>query len=154
LYFVWKGSVWRYATEAPESERGRANNVPLTLTVSTRTLAVDGSVADPLWHRFGMTFETPTSCTVETVRIQSVGAKKRGLTTAVTGLIATNKVGHKSWVLGRTFTNENEGEFVVPAGIGAQSEASATVTFTGNVLLETATFWISGARPNRGEVPA
>ena len=154
LYFVWKGAVWRYATEGPEAERGRANNVPLTLTASTRTVAVDGSVSDPLWHRFGMTFETPTSCTVGTVRIQSVGAKKRNLTTATTGLIATNKVGHTTWTLNRTFLNENEGEFIVPAGIGAQSEASATITFTGNVVLETATFWVSGARPNRGEVPA
>lgn len=150
VYFVWKGAVWRYATEGPEAERGRANNVPVTLTVSTRTVAVDGSVSDPLWHRFGMTFETPTSCTVEAITIQSVGAKKRNLSTLISG----NKVGHKTWTLSRTFLNENEGEFIVPAGIGAQSEASATVTFTGNVVLETATFWVSGARPNRGEVPA
>lgn len=149
MYFVWKGSVWRYATEGPDNERGLSHGQYIPLTISTRTVAVEGSTTDPLWHRFGMTFETSQGCYVDFVRIQSVGAKKRN----IAQLIVDNKIGHKSWSLERTFLNENEGEFIVPAGVGAQSEVSATVVFYGEVILGSATFWVSGGRPNRGEVP-
>lgn len=149
MYFVWKGSVWRYATEGPDDERGTSAGTYIPLTVSTRTVAVEGSTTDPLWHRFGMTFETSEGCYIDFVRIQAAGAKKRNLA----GLIVNDNIGHTSWTLDRTFLNDSEGEFIVPAGVGAQSQVSATVVFYGEVTLGTATFWVSGGRPNRGEVP-
>jgi hypothetical protein len=40
-------------------------------------------------------------------------------------------------------------EFVIPAGIGSCVEASAEVTFRGDLQLESATFWTSGLRMSR-----
>lgn len=164
LYVLWKRQsgagnyeVWRFSLNCPDAERGKyfsgTEEAPATadadLVISTRTLAVDGESRDPFWHRLSFNFETPTSCQVRTVRIQSIGAKKRNLS----GLISGNKIGHYTWSPNRTFNNDNEGEIVVPAAIGAQSQASATITVRGYIRLESVSFTVSGSRMNRGEVP-
>ena len=167
LYFIWgeDKQVWRVALNGPEEERGQANGVNLTLTMSTRTMTGPSEHRRAVWHRFGMTFETPTSCTVGTISIQSVGALKNRLfridnnpssptfNTDI-GLAATGKVGHYAITLNRTYTNNMEGDFVVPAGIGSQQQASAIVTFTGYVRLQSASFWVTGTQMKRGEVPS
>jgi hypothetical protein len=43
------------------------------------------------------------------------------------------------------------GEFIVNAGIGPQAACSATVTFTGYVQLQSASFWVSGETPRVGD---
>lgn len=146
LYFVNStGQVMRYATAAPNSERGCIDNVAQTLTVSTATLGSDDEHSRTNWHRFGMTFSTPTSCTVGTVTVQSTGALN------VTGGISLPNVGY-STVLDRTYSDPGIlGEFIVPAGIGVQANASATVTFTGYVSLQSASFWVTGRTPRQGD---
>jgi hypothetical protein len=166
LYFIWGDDkqVWRVALNGPTAERGKANNVTLTLTMSTRTMTGPSEMRRTVWHRFGMTFETPTSCTVQTVEIQSVGAMKQNLATWINPLenvgnyqIPLNnqsRIGYIKWTLNRSYSSGNEGDFVVPAGIGSQQQASATVTFTGYVRLQTASFWVTGTQQKRGEVPS
>lgn len=173
VYFLWgvdeDYEVWRMSLNCPDEERGQyflefdddGTTVIMdnaTLTLSTRTVAVDGESRDPFWHRLSFTFETPESCKVSSIRIQSIGAKKNN----IDSLISNNRIGHKTWdssssspaTFPRTFNNHNEGEIVVPAGIGAQSQASATITVEGYIRLESVSFTVSGSRLNRGEVPS
>ena len=146
MYFVnSSGKVMRYASAGPNAERGRIDNVAQQLTVSTATLGSDDEHSRTNWHRFGMTFSTPTSCTVGTVTIQSTGALN------VTGGISAPNVGYAK-TLNRTYSDPGVlGEFIVPAGIGVQANASATVTFTGYVSLQSASFWVTGRTPRQGD---
>jgi hypothetical protein len=150
--------VWRFSLNCSDEDRGlyfsgtveelEFSYVPLV--VSTRTVAVEGELRSPVWHRFSMAFETPTSCFVSYVSVQGVGAKKKN----IESLISEDKVANAQWDLSRSFSYEDEGEFIVPAGIGAQDQASATVVFYGYLRLQSATFTVSGSRLNRGEVPS
>jgi hypothetical protein len=154
VYFVHtvggSSTVCRFAPSAPVTERACFDNTPLTITVSTATF---GSVSDhrrTVWHRFGMTFTTPTSCTVGDVRIQSTGALNIG--TSVSDNAVSPDVQYRR-TLNRVHNNKGIlGEFVVPAGIGQQAEASATVSFTGYVQLQSASFWITGQDPRSGDL--
>lgn len=147
LYFVATdtGNVMRMSSAGPNSERACVDNVAVTITVSTLTA---GEVADHKrtnWHRFGMTFSTPTSCTVGTVKVQSTGALN------VPGAVSLPDVQH-TVTLNRSFTNPGIlGEFMVNAGIGPQAVCSATVTFTGYVQLQSASFWVTGQTPRIGD---
>jgi hypothetical protein len=147
LFFVATdtGQVMRTTPAAPNSERACVDNVPVTITVSTATF---GEVSDHKrtnWHRFGMTFVTPTSCTVGTVKIQSTGALN------AQGAVSLPDV-QTTTTLNRAFTNPGVlGEFIVNAGIGPQAAASATVTFTGYVQLQSGSFWITGQTPRVGD---
>jgi hypothetical protein len=147
LYFVnASGQVMRFATLAPDVERGCIDGVAQTLTVSTATIGSQDEHARTNWHRFGMTFTTPTSCTVNTIRVQSTGALN------VPGSVSAPDVSY-STTLDRTYNNPGIlGEFIVPAGIGVQAVASATVTFTGYVSLQSASFWVTGSTPRQGDL--
>jgi hypothetical protein len=148
MYFVQNGSVKRFATGGPVAERGRADNVLLPLTVSTATLGSDDDHARTNWHRFGMTFNTPTSCTVGTVRVRGTGALAG---TGADGSSGTDPVSYTT-TLNRSYTNTSIlNEFIVPAGIGTQAAASATVAFTGYVILQSASFWTTGDSPRIGD---
>lgn len=171
LYFLWNRAVWRVALKAPAAERGKAHtgasSTTLDLVVSTRTVATPGEFEKPLWHRFGMTFETPATCTVKTVAIQSVGALKEGLSSWVSSLepavaavgvpqvpaTNTKRLAYVKWTLDREFDSDSEGDFAVPAGVGSQAQVSATVVFNGYVRLQSASFWVTGVTGKRGEVP-
>jgi hypothetical protein len=146
VYFVnASGQVMRIATAGPIAERGKINGVDQTLTVSTATVGSEDEHTRTSWHRFGMTFTTPTSCAVGTVRVQSTGALN-----TVGGVVAPNV--SYSTVLNRTYSSPGVlGEFIVPAGIGQQAVASATVTFTGYVVLQSASFWVTGSTPRQGD---
>jgi hypothetical protein len=92
-----------------------------------------------------MTFVTPTSCTVGTVKIQSTGALN------AQGAVSLPDV-QTTTTLNRAFTNPGVlGEFIVNAGIGPQAAASATITFTGYVQLQSGSFWITGQTPRVGD---
>lgn len=145
LYFVNGGKVMRYATAGPDAERGRIDNAVQTLTVGTPTIGSQDEHDRTNWHQFGMTFTTPSSCTVQTVQVQSTGSLN------VVGGVSLPTVAH-TVTLNRTYnTPAVLGEFVVPAGIGPQQALSATVTFTGHVRLESAAFWFTSRTPRRGD---
>jgi hypothetical protein len=149
LFFVHTvdgvANVARLSPTAPDSERGTFNGQPLEITVSTATFGDVSSHQRTTWHRFGMTFMTPTSCTVKTVRVQSTGALT--LSSPVTAPDVTHSV-----TLNRTFSDRGTlGEFTVPAGIGPQASCSATVTFEGYVQLQSASFWVTGQDPRIGD---
>jgi hypothetical protein len=145
LYFVNDGKVKRYATAGPDAERGRIDNVAQTLTVGTPTIGSQDEHDRTNWHQFGMTFTTPSSCTVTTVQTQSTGSLN------VVGGVSLPTVANMV-TLNRTFSAPAVlGEFVVPAGIGPQQAISATIGFTGHVRLESAAFWFTSRTPRRGD---
>ena len=145
LYFINDGKVKRYATSGPDAERGRIDNAVQTLTVGTPTIPSQDEHDRTNWIYYGMTFSTPSSCTVGTVQVQSTGALN------ATGAISLPTVAHTT-NLNKTFSAPAVlGEFVVPAGIGPQNAISATTTFTGHVRLETAAFWFAGRQQRRGD---
>jgi hypothetical protein len=145
LYFINDGKVMRYATAGLDSERGKIDNAVQTLTLGTPTMPSQDEHDRTNWQYFGMTFSTPSSCTVGTVQVQSTGALN-----TVAGVVAPTVA--NTVTLNRSFAApEVLGEFVIPAGIGPQNAVSATVTFTGHVRLETAAFWFSGRQQRRGD---
>lgn len=146
LFFVMGGKVCRMTAFAPDSERATYDNSPLTITVSTLTAGDGSSHLRTNWHKFGMTFSTPTSCTVGTVKIQSTGALN------VPGAVSLPDVQYTN-TLNRTYNNAGIlGEFIVNTGIGPQAMCSATATFTGYVQLQSASFWVTGATPRVGDL--
>lgn len=148
LFFVCNGRVMRVATAGLDAERGSIDNVAQTLTVSTPTIGSEDEYDRTNWDKFGMTFSTPTSCTVGVVRVQSTGALDAG---PLNEDGSTDPVKHTT-TLNRVFNNSNvTGEFVVNCGLGPQNKVSATVTFTGYVRLESAAFWVTGREPRRGD---
>jgi hypothetical protein len=154
LYFVRTqggvSQVCRMSPSGPNAERACIDGSPLTITVSTATFGAVSEHRRTVWHRFGMTFSTPTSCTVGTVRVQSTGALNIG--TDVTADAVFPDVQYKR-TLNRTYNNKGIlGEFTIPAGIGQQAEASATISFTGYVQLQSASFWITGSDPRSGDL--
>jgi hypothetical protein len=139
------GNVMRMCPAAPASERARVDNVPLDITVSTATLGDVSNHKRTNWHRFGMTFSTPSSCTVKTVAVQSTAAIN------ITGPVSLPDVQYTS-TLNRTYSAPSIlGEFVVNAGIGPQAECSATVVFNGYVQLQSASFWVTGQTTRSGD---
>lgn len=137
LFFVSDGDVWRYTANGPDAERGMLNGVQQDLVVSTPTIGDPDEHSRKHWHRFGMTFETPTGCEVRTVRVQASGSLN--YTTAPATYTTT---------LNRAYSAGFR-DFVLPAGIGKQVIASATTTFRGYVRLQEAAFWITGQEPKR-----
>jgi len=149
LFFVMNGRVVRMCAAAPAAERARFDNAPLTITVSSLTAGDVGSHQRTNWHRVGMTFSTPTGCTVKDVRVQSTGALRVG--PSIVSNAAFPDVQTRV-TLNRQFNAPGVlGEFVVPAGIGPQALCSFTVTFEGYVQLQSASFWVTGNQPRVGD---
>lgn len=150
LYYIYSGGVYRMAPGGPSAERGKIHNVNITQTVSTRTFGEAGSHRRINWHRFGMTFNVPTTdgCTVGTVQVQGTGALSIGTLNEA----GSNDPVKYTTTLNRAYSTPSVlGEFIVPAGIGPQAVASATVTFTGYVQLQSASFWITGSESRDGD---
>jgi hypothetical protein len=137
MFFVSNGVAWRYTMNGPDAERGKLHNVATDITVSTATLGDEDEHKRKNWHRYGMTFEALSNAEVRTIRVQASGALN--YTTAPATYTST---------LNRAYSN-GYSSFVVPAGIGAQVIASATVTFRGYVRLQEASFWTTGEEPKR-----
>lgn len=145
LFFVMGGKVCRMTAFAPDAERATYDNSPLTVTVSTLTAGDVGNHLRTNWHKFGMTFVTPTSCTVGDIKVQSTGALN------LSGAAVSPDVQYTT-SLNRTYSDKGIlGEFVVNAGIGPQAVCSATVEFTGYVQLQSASFWVTGNTPRVGD---
>ena len=137
LFFVSDGYAWRYSANGLDAERGRLHNEQIDITISTPTIGDPDEHERKNWLRFGMTFETPTTSEVRNIRVQGSGALN--YTTAT----ATHTV-----TLNRAYT-AGFNDFVIPAGIGGQPVASATVTLRGYVRLQEAAFWVAGTNPKR-----
>jgi hypothetical protein len=136
IYFMSGGKAYRYCKAAPIAERGCIDGVPVTQTISTATVGEMDEHKRKNWHRFGMTFEVIGSATVNTVTVKAGGALAASVPTSYVQ------------TLNRAYTT-GYNDFVVPAGIGSHVLASATVTLTGNVRLQEAAFWFTGAEPKR-----
>ena len=146
LFFIMGGKVCRMTAFAPDAERAKYDNSPLTITVSTLTAGDGSNHLRTNWHKFGMTFVTPTSCTVGTVKVQSTGALNLSGPAVLPDVQYTN-------TLNRTYNNTGVlGEFIVNTGIGPQAMCSVTTTFTGYVQLQSASFWVTGATPRIGDL--
>jgi hypothetical protein len=137
LYFIADGQVWRYSKAAPRAERGRLNNVPIDLTVSTRTIGEPDEQTRKHWHRFGVTVETVGGCTIKTLTTRSSSANLSASADATYTVTLNETV-----TLG-------EGRAMVPAGIGSQTIVSGTAVFQGDVRLQEFSFWFSGGVPAR-----
>ena len=154
LYFVGNdGMVHRFATAGPRDKRGIAAyywngssytaNVPLSLSVGTPTVDVGDEQVRKNWHRFGVSFQTEETATIESVVVRASGVLNyKGSTPSYTAI--STPVAYSS-------AADELHEVVVPAGIGMQNVASAEVTFTGHVVLESAAFWTTGASNKRGD---
>jgi hypothetical protein len=136
MYFINGGTVYRYVFAGPAAERGCINGVPVQQVVSTATIGDPDEHLRKNWHRFGMTFESVTPVTINDVVVKAGPALSNTAPTSYT----------KS--LNRVYST-GYNDFVVPAGIGGQVLASATVTFTGHIRLQEAAFWVTGTEPKR-----
>lgn len=137
LFFVSDGYAWRYTANGLDAERGMLDGVQIDITVSTPTIGEPDAHDRKNWHRFGMTFETPTTCEVRTIQVQASGALNQS-TSPATHTVTFNR----QYAAGFQ-------DFVIPAGIGKQPIVSATVTFRGYVRLQEAAFWFTGQEPKR-----
>jgi hypothetical protein len=137
LYFVSQGQVWRFSKAAPRAERGRLNNVPVELSVSTRTLGEPDEQSRKHWHRFGVTFETIGGGTLKSLTTRSSSFRGAGSASASYTVAVNNTV------------QDGEGRSIVPAGVGSQTLVSGTAVFEGDVRLQEFSFWFSGGVPAR-----
>lgn len=137
LYMVVDGVVHRMNSRGPISEFGSFDGVPVDITVSTATIGSTSDHNRVNWSRFGMTFTTEDSCSVESVYISNAGA-----------LALSPSVSYSPSTSDGVYDDPSElNEFVVHAGIGPQPMCSATVVFRGHVQLQSASFWVSGQLP-------
>ena len=138
MYFVMNGSVWRFAVSRnnqADSERATFNNVPVILTVSSATIASDDKHAKTNWFNYGV--------------------RARGRTTSAYVYDAKMLAGPALDPTTASFTTtlnrqiQDRDEFVVKCGIGFRTEGSAEVRMSGDVQVESMSFWTSGLRASR-----
>jgi hypothetical protein len=149
MYFVRNGRLFRftvgytYGPRGTYTDRAAATTTPLTVRLATPTIAAgqngDAAHHRTLWHRVG---------------VRGRGRQNTNLTSiTVHAGPALQSFGSSTTVATHTFTVsrfvQDRFEYVVPAGIGFSVEASATFTFTGDVEVESVTFWVSGGEPAR-----
>lgn len=154
LYFIDNnGLVKRFALAGPQAERGIADlywydgdyyaDVAVPLTLGTPTLDLGDEQTRKNWHRFGISFQTEQSCSVDSIVVRASGVLNyKGSTPSYT--VPNMPYFYNS-------ISDELHELVVPAGIGMQNVASAEVTFTGHVVLESVAFWTTGASNKRGD---
>jgi hypothetical protein len=137
LYFVSDGQVWRFSKAAPRAERGRLNNIPVELVVSTRTIGEPDEQTRKHWHRFGVTVETIGGCVIKTLTTRSASANLASSASASYSVATDAQV------------SVGEGRVMVPAGVGSQTIVSGTAVFEGDVRLQEFSFMFSGGVPAR-----
>jgi hypothetical protein len=131
LWFLASGAVWRYST-AVADDRGMMASSTVELSLATATVGPD-EYDTTLWHRVGVAVSgTGTLLRVRTLAGPALAASSAGFTVQV-----NRKLGAR-------------GEIVVPAGIGRAAEASAVVTVTGDVRVESVRFESVSKAPKRG----
>lgn len=138
MYYVMNSRVYRFCVarnNVADTERASFDNVQVDCTIGTPTMADTNQHQKVNWFRFGMRSRgRSASSQVRTVRFNA------GPT------LDTSTFGYTK-ALNRTLADRDE--FVLPAGIGTATEASAEVTFRGDVMIESATFWTSGGKFSR-----
>lgn len=149
LFMVVNGIVWRYSLQCLEAERGRINNVPISVIVSTPTIGNNTGHNRTAWQRVGVSFYTPTSCSIDEVYVRGEAML---LNTATAPTPNANPVPSYTISTDRTYTNGHY-ELVCPAGIGSQTVMSARFTFTGNITIKGVSVWMTGGTEERGEKP-
>jgi hypothetical protein len=141
LYLVADGGVWRYAWDAPESERGTVNGNPITQTIATRTIGDLDADLRTVWFQTSVSFSTVATCNLTSVVVKAGPALQPVSPTPNPG--TSQIVSYTAFSGSRSYTN---GYYTVefPAGIGPQPQISLTVTFTGPVELQAVSFWYTG----------
>lgn len=147
LFMVVNGTVCRYCIDGPTAERGRIDNVPVNIVVSTPTMGDHTGHKKTNWHRVGISFYTETSCAIDEVYVKGE-AMLLNETTAPNP--NASPVPSYTIPTNRTYTNGHY-ELVCPAGIGPQTVMSARFTFTGNIILKGVSLWASSGVMERGE---
>jgi hypothetical protein len=155
LYFVNDdGLIQRYAMAGPLAERGEmdlfrtgtltyATNVSAMIQIGTPTIDMGDENTRKNWHRFGVVFQTETDAILESITVYGSGVlNSTGSTPSYSP--ATFPVTYDS-------AEDEHHEVVVPAGIGMQNIASALIQMYGHVIIESASFWTTGASNKRGD---
>ena len=147
MFMIIKGQVWRFVPAGPEAEKGRINNAPVTIEVSTPVLGDHTGAKKTNWFRVGFSFYTPTTCTVA-----SVTTKAESIFT--TGTPSPNPSPVPSYMVpvSKSYTSGHY-ELVIPAGVGPQTVITAKFSFTGNIVLKGFSYWASAGTMERGEKP-
>ncbi len=126
------GGMWRWAPEM-HAERGLIDGVDATLTVSTRTIQASPHDST-FWHRLGVVCSSPQA----TGTIVNVVTRPSGFDDTSKGeyTVAVNEsIGPRQ-------------RLTVPAH-GPSLEASASVTFTGDVVIESLAWLARGGKVER-----
>jgi hypothetical protein len=145
MFMVIKGQVWRFVPAGPEAEKGRINNVPVTIEVSTAVLGDHTGAKKTNWFRVGFSFFTPTTCTVS-----SVTTKAESIFTTGTPSPNPSTVPSYTVPVSKSYTSGHY-ELVIPAGVGPQTVITAKFSFTGNIVLKGFSYWSSAGTMERGE---
>jgi len=138
--------IIRFATAAPNSEKGSIDNERRTLFVTTQAIGSDDEFTNTLWHNVGITFSTTSGCKYN-------GNLNRGASLFETQAIVNGKYNYAIY-----FNNPNktfsEGLHSIEskAGIGASPVISSTHYFEGDVRIESASVWHSGSTNKRGNI--
>ena len=138
MYFVMNDRVYRFCTarnNSADTERACFDNTQLDCTVGTATLGDPNMHRKSNWFRFGMRS-----------RGRSNNAQVRTVTVKAGPNLDPSTFNY-SVTLNRTLVDRDE--FVLPAGIGSSVEASAQVTFRGDMQIESASFWVVGGKFSR-----
>ena len=146
-FMIIQGQVWRFVPAGPEAEKGRINNVPVTIEVSTPVLGDHTGAKKTNWFRVGFSFYTPTTCTVA-----SVTTRAESILTGGTPSPNPSPVPSYTVPVSKSYTSGHY-ELVLPAGIGPQTVMTAKFSFTGNIVLKGFSYWASAGTMERGEKP-
>jgi hypothetical protein len=137
MFMVAQGAVFRYTMAGPNAEFGRIDNAEVAAVISTASVGNLANHEKTNWFRTGFSFTVPDSfATIVSIVTKGEAALITGSKPSYT--VNTNEA-----------YSSGHHDLVVPAGIGRQQVASATVTFRGNVILGSVTFWGNGGIMSR-----
>jgi hypothetical protein len=139
MYMVLNGEVFRFAMSrsvAADSERGRySGSTTLDLTVGTPTLADADQHSKTSWFRIGVRARGLSTAVIKTIKFLAGPTLSSPVPPSYTTTLNRALVGRD--------------ETVALSGIGSSVEASAEIIFTGDVQVESVTFWTSGRKMSR-----
>jgi hypothetical protein len=139
MFMVVQGAVYRYTMDGPITEFGSVDGTRVTARISTATVGNNTGHEKTNWFRTGFSFAVPPLSSP--ARVLCITTKAEGAlvsTTVPTYTVGTNE----------EFTTGHH-DMVVPAGIGRQELASASITFQGPLILGGVTFWGNGGVMSR-----
>jgi hypothetical protein len=139
MYFVREGKLYRFAVGYTDGPRGLLDGTTaLSLRIASPTLSIeqqgDAAHRRALWHRVGVRARGRGPASLQGVEVYAGPALAAG--NATHSVTVAEAVGSRF-------------EYVTQAGIGFSVEAAASFAFTGDVEVESMTFWVSGGEPSR-----